>query len=50
LKLCGRKRKIQRTDFDQFATSLGISNLVRENVYKDFSKQSDKVPAWIGFF
>ncbi|MBP3944291.1 HipA domain-containing protein [Sphingobacteriaceae bacterium WQ 2009] len=43
LTLGGRKRKVKRTDFEQFAMSLGLSNLVRDNIFKDFSKQSDKV-------
>lgn len=47
LTLGGRKRKIKRSDFDQFATSLGLSEIVRDNVYKDFSKQIDKVQDWI---
>lgn len=47
LTLNGRKRKIKIADFDQFAKSLGISELVRDNIYKDFSKQKDKVEDWI---
>lgn len=47
LTLGGRKRKIKRSDFDQFAKSLGLSDLVRDNVYKDFSKQLDKVEDFI---
>ncbi|WP_121965740.1 HipA domain-containing protein [Myroides sp. N17-2] len=47
LTLCSRKRKIRRADFDQFASSLGITETVRDNVYKDFSKQMDKVDVWI---
>lgn len=47
LTLGGRKRKVKRSDFDQFALSLGLSNLVRDNIYKDFSKQSDKVAEFI---
>lgn len=43
LTLGGRKRKIKRLDFDQFAISLGISEIVRDNIYKDFSKQTNKV-------
>jgi len=43
LTLGGRKRKIKRSDFDQFAFSLGITTIVRDNIYKDFSKQSEKV-------
>lgn len=39
LTLVGRKRKIKGSDFDQFATSLEINNIVRNNIYKDFSKQ-----------
>lgn len=39
LTLAGRKRKIKRSDFDQFATSLEITDIVRNNVYKDFSNQ-----------
>lgn len=39
LTLAGRKRKIKGSDFDQFATSLEINNIVRNNIYKDFSKQ-----------
>lgn len=47
LTLGGRKRKVKRSDFDQFAGSLGISEIVRDNIYKDFSKQIDKVQDWI---
>lgn len=43
LTLCGRKRKIKRSDFDQFAISLGLTVIVRDNIYKDFSKQLNKV-------
>ena len=43
LTLGGRKRKIKRSDFDQFAMSLGLTDIVRDNIYKDFSKQIDKV-------
>src|SRR5690606_5838568 len=39
LTLAGRKRKIKRSDFDQFATSLEITDIVRNNIYKDFSNQ-----------
>lgn len=47
LTLGGRKRKIKRLDFDQFAISLGISEIVKNNIYKDFSKQMEKVHDWI---
>ncbi|PXY46523.1 HipA domain-containing protein [Flavobacterium hydrophilum] len=47
LTLSGRKNKIKRTDFDQFASGLGIAEIVRDNIYKDFSKQSEKIPDWI---
>lgn len=47
LTLGARKRKIKRLDFDQFAVSLGISETVRDNIYKDFSKQINKVDLWI---
>ncbi|MEI5985327.1 HipA domain-containing protein [Sphingobacterium sp. PU5-4] len=47
LTLGGRKRKIKKTDFDQFALSLGLSELVRDNIYKDFSTQTDKVHDFI---
>lgn len=43
LTLGGRKRKVKRSDFNQFAMSLGISEIVRDNIYKDFSKQVDNV-------
>jgi len=43
LTLDGRKREVKRSDFDQFALSLGLSDLVRDNIYKDFSKQTSKV-------
>lgn len=42
LTLAGHKRKVKRSDFDQFAMSLGITVIVRDNIYKDFSKQIDK--------
>ena len=47
LTLGGRKRKIKHSDFDRFAESLGISEIVRNNIYKDFLKQIDKVPDFI---
>ncbi len=47
LTLGGRKRKIKRLDFDQFALSLGLTDIVRDNIYKDFSKHADKVQDWI---
>ncbi|MCY4780382.1 HipA domain-containing protein [Sphingobacterium sp. UT-1RO-CII-1] len=47
LTLGGRKRKIKRSDFDLFATSLGLTDIVRDNIYKDFSKQFDEVREWI---
>lgn len=43
LTLGGRKSKIKRSDFDQFAMSLGLSDVVRDNLYKEFSKQTKKV-------
>ena len=43
LTLGGRKRKIKRADFDQLAVSLGITEIVKNNIYKDFSKQTNKV-------
>ncbi|MFZ4263821.1 HipA domain-containing protein [Sphingobacterium sp. HJSM2_6] len=43
LTLGGRKRKVKRSDFDQFAMSLGLLDLVRDNIYKDFKKQTEKV-------
>lgn len=43
LTLGGRKRKIKRSDFNQLAQSLGISELVRDNIYKDFRRNADKV-------
>ncbi|MBB1140650.1 HipA domain-containing protein [Myroides sp. WP-1] len=43
LTLNGRKRKIKHDDFDQLAISLGITEVVRNNIYKDFSKQANKV-------
>ncbi len=47
LTLGGRKRKVKRSDFNQFAMSLGISEIVRDNIYKDFSKQIDNIEDWI---
>lgn len=47
LTLGGRKRKIKSSDFDQLAMSLGITEIVRDNICKDFSKQIDKVQDWI---
>lgn len=43
LTLGGRKRRIKRVDFDQFTVSLGISNKVRDNIYKEFSNQVSHV-------
>lgn len=47
LTLGGRKRKVKRSDFDQFAMSLGMTEIVRDNVYKDFSIQQNKIQRWI---
>lgn len=47
LTLGGRKRKIKRSDFDQLAMSLGMTEIVRDNVYKDFSRQYHKIQGWI---
>lgn len=47
LTLNGRKRKLKRSDFDQFAINLGFTKIVRDNVYKDFFKQSKQVHDWI---
>ena len=47
LTLVGRKRKIKRADFDQFAKSLGISEQVKNNIYKDFATQINQIPDWI---
>lgn len=49
LTLSGRKRKIKRSDFNQLAQSLGISELVRNNIYKDFRKNADKVKELIDY-
>lgn len=43
LTLGGRKRKLNRSDFNQFAMSLELSETVRDNIYKDFSKQLNHV-------
>lgn len=45
LTLGGRKRKIKRTDFDQFAASLGIGDKVRDAIYSSFSNQNDALRA-----
>ena len=42
LTLGGKKRNIKRLDFDQFAAGLGIADIVRNNIYKDFSKQLNR--------
>lgn len=47
LTLRGRKRKVKRSDFNQFALSLGVAEIVRDNIYKDFSKEVDKMQDWI---
>ena len=43
LTLKGRKSKIKRSDFDQLALSLGITDLVLKNIYKDFLKQKENL-------
>ncbi|UYW02449.1 HipA domain-containing protein [Flavobacterium agricola] len=43
LTLNGRKSRIKRADFDKLADNIGISEIVRNNIYKDFSKQANKV-------
>ena len=47
LTLNGRKRKINRTDFDQFAINIRLTTTVRDNIYKDFSKQFKQAYQWI---
>lgn len=47
LTLDGRKSKIKQKNFNQLALSLGITQIVRNNIYRDFSKQMDKVNALI---
>lgn len=47
LTLGGRKRKIKQADFNQFAVSLGINEKVKNNIYKSFSVQTEKVREWI---
>ena len=47
LTLGGRKRKVRRADFDQLAMSLGISEHVRDNIYKEFVRELKRVPYWI---
>lgn len=41
--LGGRKQKIKRADFDQFATSLGITDKVKDNIYNEFSKKANNI-------
>lgn len=43
LTLSGRKKKIKQVNFDELAMSLGITAIVKNNIYKDFSKQTNKV-------
>ncbi len=43
LTLNGRKRKLKRTDFDQLAISLGITTIVSNNIYANFTKQTANV-------
>jgi serine/threonine-protein kinase HipA len=47
LTLNGRKSNIQRSDFDQFAYNLGISEKARDNIYEDFSQEMNKVQDWV---
>jgi serine/threonine-protein kinase HipA len=47
LTLNGRKSNIQRSDFDQFANNLGISEKVRNNIYEDFSQEMNQVQDWV---
>jgi len=47
LTLNGRKKKIKRVDFDQFASSLGIPDKVRDTIYKAFSSKNDAVKTLI---
>ncbi|MDM1039152.1 HipA domain-containing protein [Myroides odoratimimus] len=43
LTISGRKKKIQQVNFDELALNLGITEVVRNNIYKDFSRQTNKV-------
>ncbi len=43
LMLGGRRSKIKRSDFDQFAFGLGIAEKVLGNIYKAFSDQTNAV-------
>lgn len=47
LTLGGRKRKIKRADFDQFAENLGIATRVRDHIYKGFSERTVQIHDWI---
>ncbi len=47
LTLSGRKKNVKRSDFDRFALSLGLSDVVRDSIYKDFSNQFEKLQNWI---
>lgn len=47
LSLSGRKKKITKNDFDQFALSLNIDHKVKENIFKKFSLQFERVVALI---
>lgn len=49
LFLGGRKRKVKRSDFDQLGMSLGMSEIVINNIYKEFSKQRSKIPNWVNY-
>lgn len=48
LTLGGRKRKIKRADFAQFAMALGISEQVQHNIFKDFENKKDWMEDLIG--
>lgn len=43
LFLGGRKRKVKRSDFDRLGMSLVMSEIVINNIYKEFSKQRSKI-------
>lgn len=47
LTLAGRKKRLRRSNFDQLATTLDINEIVRNNIYKEFSQQKREVEEWI---
>ena len=47
LTLAGRKKNINRSDFDRFALNVGLPNQIKDHVYEDFEFLKGQAQKWI---